>query len=47
MFDIKLEKKKTSASNISSFKKVKNIENSINFVISISLKNNTNKYKIA
>jgi len=45
MFDIKLEKKKTSASSISTFKNMKNIENNINFVISISFKKSTSKYR--
>jgi hypothetical protein len=43
IFDIKVEKKKTRDSKISSLKKVNSRENEINLVISISLINNTIK----
>lgn len=46
MFEIKVEKKNTNANKISSLKNVKTNENIINFVISISLINNTAKNKI-
>ena len=41
MFDINVEKKKTSANNVSIFRKVNHIENRTIFVISTSFINNT------
>lgn len=46
IFDIKVEKKNTSQSNISNLKNVNSNENAINLVISISFINNTIKKSI-
>ena len=46
MFDINVDKKKTSDNKISSFKYVNNRENEINLVISISFNKRTDKNKI-